>query len=514
MATYSKYTGTNYPSVASRIYLTNPATQSYEFSENLVYSSLPDNEEKEIQPIHIRNSILSIYDSNPFKNTSIGGIQYTGIDANDQDLKMPIFIGKRMYRDSESIGGSIISQKDITIYNTKSDSSSRQSKTSMAFLAGTSSFLSSDVPSIDADLTKSSLGERIDLTFRSRTGNVNILSKGPNQGDGGGTVSINGIVYPEYQVSGASASEDKTLYYRDGIMSWETLEYNDPGYYGATSTNVTIYGSGTYVNGYSLDFTDFRYSTADVGSISLGDSFESDSIRDVLERIIYDYIPPICGISLLDPSQRYLEIGTYPDIYLKYSISSKSRPTLPTALGNMIPNQVAPISDMNTKSEGIAKGIVIVPLEKEDTTFTITTSDGSSFNSSSVKISGVYPIFYGYTSSTTFNNNLLKSLIKIVDGEESQSLDVYRDGLNNNDRLYFIYDYEYGDLSQILDVKSISPTNDGDILYSRFLEYDAYFSSPDGLWAGKRFRIYISEPNFNTVYLTPDTVSMTFRFNF
>ena len=94
--TYSKYDGLAYQTLSSKLVLSNDGTQSYAFTNNNVYTDLVDNESKLISPKMLRNSILSIWDTSVFKETSLSNsnIYYIGIDSGDdltnRDLKNKI----------------------------------------------------------------------------------------------------------------------------------------------------------------------------------------------------------------------------------------------------------------------------------------------------------------------------------------------------------------------------------------------------------------------------------------
>ena len=89
--TYSKYDNDAYYSLSSRLLLSDSGTQSYAFDNNYVYTDLKDNESKLISPKMLRDAILSIWDTTPFKETSIGTNAYIGVDSgddsNNKDLK-------------------------------------------------------------------------------------------------------------------------------------------------------------------------------------------------------------------------------------------------------------------------------------------------------------------------------------------------------------------------------------------------------------------------------------------
>ena len=521
MATYSKYSGTFYETVSSSLLLDNAATQSYTFTNNIVYTELLNNTSKLINPKSIRNAILSVQDTIPFKETSVDNKTYIGIDNGDptnRDLKSKIYLGKRNYSDKEVLDNTLLSSNtDIFLYNTKEETSILQNKTSIVLLSGTNQSLNENAPKIQAETAYSkNNNEIIALNLINSVGNINILSKGPNQGDSGATVSINNIVFPAIQdtdpLLGGSISDKKVLLLNSSNeLVWSDLLIDDLGYYGATGTSLPIYGNPTYINNYPLEFKETRYCPIEIGDINKGDTFDNVSIVNILERMIYDYLAPICTLSLYNTND-YYEVGTYPNIRLSYSITKRTNNTLPTALTNMIPNSYPAISTNSTSYvSGIANGIIIKPVEKDTTTFTIKVSDGINVNSASASVSGVYPYFYGFTSSTTMNTYHLETLKKTITNKESNSYDIYQSSVLQNDSFYFIYDYDYGYLSQITD------HIDNDVM-SEFTSSVIILSSPTGLWASKKFIVYKSTTIAN-IYLTnyaylTNKGTVIFNFNF
>ena len=519
MGTYSKYIGTSYETISSSLLLNDAGTQSYEFTNNIVYTELPDNITKLIDPKSIRNAILSVYDTMPFKETIVGTNSYIGIDNGDPsniDLKSKIYLGKRNFTDTEIMNYTLLSSNtDIFIYNTRTDTGASQDKTSIVFLAGTNTTLNQNAPKLQSQVAYDKNGnELIALNLLNTSGNINIISKGPNIGDSGATVSINNIVFPSVQDGDpllGGLSDNKVLLYNNGSLVWSDLTINDPGYYGATGTTVPIYGNPTYLNGYSLEFNEDRYCPIELGDINLGDTFNNVSINKILERMIYDYLSPICTLSLYN-TDKYFEVGTYPIVKLNYSITKRTNNTLPTALTNMIPNSYPAITTpSNSYVTGISTGVVITPIEKDTTVFTIKVSDGTSVNSASSSVSGVYPYFYGFTSSNTMTTYGLSNLNKTINVKESGPIDIYQTGVSATDNFYFMYDYDYGYLSSIKDQNNNNIT-------SYFNSSVITLSSPNGLWASKQFIVYksISIANY---YIIGDayfnnTGTMIFNFNF
>ena len=131
------------------------------------------------------------------------------------------------------------------------------------------------------------------------------------------------------------------------------------------------------------------------------------------------------------------------------------------------------------------------------TSFTLTVSDGTQSNSASATITGIYPYFYGFSNLTTMTTAGLASLTKVVEPKGNKNIDVFGSG-----NLYFIYDYNYPDLSSIVD-------NNSNIITSSFTQSIITLSSPTGLWASKQFKVY----QYNGVpQIGPPSVNYQFKY--
>ena len=489
MATYSKYIGQPYESLSSGLILSG--SSPYGFTNDYVLNDVYDNETKSVRPKNIRDMILSSWDSNSFKETTASGssIYYIGFDSGDdsnRDIKgKKISIGKRSHESTEIMTSQLLSgDADIFFYNTKKDTISNSS-TKVVFLSGKDAAQNQQAPYIQAQVIKvSGNTQSISLNIINPSGDISILSKGIDVAgqdtDTGGTVSINGIVFPTYDGSyvGGSASEKKTLSYYNGELVWEELTLPNNGYIGNTGSVQNIYGDIVNLNGYPLEFTESMFVPRVFGDVRLGSTFDGESITRLLEKMIYSYLAPECTISL-ENSTGYAEVGTYPQITLNYSITKRSNATLPTLLINMIPSSYPAIDTYEHKTiNGTAEAVIISPVSATSSTFTIKVNDGTATNSESVSVTGIYPYFYGFTSSSTMTTSKLKSLQKVIEAKENKVIDIIGSG-----NFYFIYDAQYGPLSEIRDSYN---TN----IIGSFSVSTMVLSSPTGLWTSKQFLVY------------------------
>ena len=494
--TYSKYTGQAYETLSSRLILSNDGTQSYAFTNNSVYTDLVDNENKLISPLMLRNAILSIWDTTAFKQTSStnSNVSYIGVDSGDTtdlDLKKKLYLGKRFYNGDEIMSSTLLnSEVDIFLYNTKPENSNltNQIRTRVSFLAGTNSMIYSSnpysigAPYIESKYVIGATSSYLDMDLISENGDIIILSKGIDSSTGidtnsGGTVSINGVVFPTYQDSIIDNLDSKILTWYNGGLTWSSIQISNSDYAGATGSELNIYGSPVSLNNQLIELTDNRRVPIKIGDILPGTTFSNSSISEILGRIIYDYLSPTCDLVI--NTEEYLEVGTSPQIILNYTINRKTNNLYPTLLTNMIPSSYPAINtNFPTKINGQAAGIVIVPLEATQSQFTIKVNDGVSSNSVTKSITGVYPYFYGFSTQSSISINELSSLTKKIEPMDDKDYDIFG-GVN----FYFIYDKDYGPLSGIYN-------NLGSNITASFSYSTKVLSSPDGYWQSKEFYVY------------------------
>jgi hypothetical protein len=506
MAIYDKYTGQPWQSTSSPLIMaTDSGTHSFAFTNNSLLEDLKNNEEAYIVPKYLRDMIISTWDSIAFKETTASGssISYIGIDSGEaddlnvkpnRDLEVnKILIGKRSFTGTQSYTASadimtsslIQSDVDVYFYNTKRDIDSQQ-RTRIRMLSGTNPSLHQTGPYLQSQVVTVPGGSHsTTMDIVAPNGSIYILSRGKdifgNDVQSGGTVSVNNITFPTFASSSnvSGGLDSKNLIYRDGELSWETIEFPQTDHIGITGSLLTITGDPVNLNGISLEFTDSRYVTAQIGDIQLGSTFDSMSIADAIRKIVYPYLPPMCTLSLSSGQRQYLEVGTYPNISLSYTITKRSSSTKPTKLINMIPSTYPAITDPGQiVISGTARGVVITPLMATSSIFTVKASDGSGFTLATASISGIYPYFYGFTSSNTLTLPALSFMSKAVEPIGDKVYDFVGSG-----NLFFAYDYDYGPLSQILD-----PDNNN--IIGSFSAYVKVLSSPTGLWASKQYRVY------------------------
>ena len=503
MAIYEKYDGLPWQATSSTLIIGTANSTSFEFTNNTVLENLKDNEEYYLIPKYLRDMVISLWDTNVFKPTYAAGsnIEYIGIDSGIADdlLQKPnrdleinkILIGKRSYSGTYSYDGShdimsdslISSDIDLFFNNTRADIENQRS-TRVVFLAGTNPTLFTTAPYLQSQVVSLYGGSQslsFDIVNNSSGGNIYFQSQGVdsfgNDLNIGGTVSINNVVFPTIASSSNSLS-GMVLMNRDGLLNWEKIKFPQRDFIGITGSLINIHGTPVNLNGHSLEFTDTRPIPTTIGDITLGTTFNAMSMADVLRKIVYPYLSPSCTLSL-NNSTGYVEVGTYPDIRLAYSITKRTNPTLPTKFTNMIPGTYPPITTNGQSTvSGVVRGVVISPVTATMSTFTVKVNDGTTNSSASTTVTGIYPYFYGFTSSNTLTVAALQSMTKVVEPKGDKTFDLVGGG-----NFFFAYDADYGLLSSIFD-------NDGINIFATFSTSTKILSSPTGLWTSKEYRIY------------------------
>lgn len=485
MATFSINNGTSTESMGYQIVGGTAPSNDY---LNTILDLLEDNTSKQVSPYVLRTSILSLYSSIPFKETSASGsvVEYIGLDTlnpANRSLNKKIFIGKRAYSATYSyspshdiMNSTLINSSDVDIffYNTKPDTVDNDT-TRISIMSGTVgvSFNQTLTPPFIQSQYVTGLSQSLSLDFVAINGDLNVKSNFDS-------VSVNTTKFPTSLESSASASNNKVLFYEDGKLGWGEISLPPLNFIGATGTNLDIYGSPVNLNGFSLELTDSRKTPQTLNGILIGETFSSESISETLRRIIYPYLAPDCSIKLLPPySYGYVEVGTFPTPTIEFTIKKKTLPTIQTALGNMIPGAYPPVySYGHTSVTSTSNGIVISPITASTTQFSITVSDGTQSNTATTSITGIYPFFYGFSGLNNMTSIGLASLTKKVTKKENKDIDISGSG-----NYYFVYDFDYGTLSNIYDAF-------GNTCSASFSATSSVFSSPTGLWAGKKFYVY------------------------
>lgn len=477
-----------------------------------VLNVLYDNNNKEISPEEIRNSILTAWSSSAFKETtsSQSSVSYIGVDNGnsvqvDKDVKSKIYIGKRAfsatnsYQPSHDLMSSNLLNKldDVFLYNTKKDTVSNY-RTRVSILSGSNTGLFTNAPYLQSQVvsvigTYSALS--LDIINEAGIGGSNSIVFTSDYG----TVSFNDIVFPTIQYSTSTASTDKVLSWNNGNLVWDVMSFSVGNYLGQTNSTTQIYGTPVNINGYPLEFTDSRACPISIGDIQTGETFNSEPIVEMLRRLAYPYLPPQCSISIRSPySSGYVEVGSSPLVKLDYVITKRSLPTTTTLLSYMIPSSYPAITNLGqTTITGSASGVIVTPVASATSSFIITVSDGTQSSIASASITGIYPYFYGFSGLSTMTTAGLANLTKLIEPKSDKSIDI-----TGNGNYYFIYDNDFPSLSVI-------KNEFGNTISSSFSSSVLTLSSPTGLWASKQFKVY----QYNGVsQIGPPSVNYQFKY--
>lgn len=481
-------------------------SKNYPVEENLNYllSDLPDNEDKLITPISLRNSFLSLWTSVPFKETITGPHSYISLDStkslapNAGVTASKILMGKRSFQSNDIMSEELLdSDIDIFFYNTKLDTISNTA-TKIAFLAGNSFSLFPSSPYIQSERVSGITQSSLSLDIVSKSGNLSLTSGLYATFSINSTNNYSGSIYfpTRREMFDTSSINNKVLLWKGptgyGKLVWDELKLPTTDHIGTTGSELNIYGTPVNVNGYSLELDDTRYVPSIIGDIGLGSTFSNISISEVLRKMIYTYLPPVCTLSI---DSKYAEVGTYPVPILSYSITKRTLSTIPTSLTNMLPGLYPEIVSTNqVVINGTSSGIVISPISATHTYFTITVSDGTASNSNTESILGIYPYFYGFSPLSLMNITGMASLTKKVEYKADMTIDITGSG-----NFYFIYDSDYGTMLSPPIINGIVAT------YS-----NRFLSSPTGLWSVKEFIVY----QWNDVsQIGPPSQNYDFRYN-
>jgi hypothetical protein len=485
MMTFSINTGTNTETTSFRlngelVNLYSNSTFNFRQFNNFQFSlgsinyfpflieRLPNNKNGLINPPDLRDFILSVWSSTIFKltTTTASNIPYIGIDTlnpDDNDLKnRKILLGKKQYQSNDIVTDDLInSDYDILFYNTKNDNQ-QQFTTRIGLLSGNTNFQNS--PFIQSQTIFGTTSVSFDF---NSNGDINIISQ---------DIEVNEFKLP----NGASASDGKVISWSidESSMIYNNLTTQLPSTIGTSSQALDIFGDPTNINGYDFNFTDNRKCSVEIGDIRLGENFSNFSISEILQRIVYQYLPPISTIEILPPNEKgYVEFGQTPNVVLDFSIFKRSFNTNTATLLNMIPGTFPAITTEGYSSvTGTASGLITSPLNTSGVTFSVIVGDGTQTTTSSTNIRGIYPYFYGFSSQASISN--LSQLTKLVESKTDKNI-IIQPG---SGFFYFIYDDLYGDLDEILDQNNV--------VFTDFDLSTQTLSSPNGLWVNKEFKVY------------------------
>ena len=475
-----------------------------------VLSLLPDNTAKEITPRDVRDAVLSTWENSVIRYTTDGSTDYIGIDRQGiKDVKL--FLGKKQMSGTNIMSSSLLgSDTDIFLYNTKSDSAVTQDF-KLSVLAGTSSAIFTVAPYIKGTFV-SGVEEYIslDIVNPATYGTINIES------GLSASVTINDLIFPSQGyvnyvttnpgVASASTNTDLFLAVSPGNNTVELKTYQSSGgVLGNISSPTNIYGSTVYVNGDPLTFTNTIPTGATVGGIQAGSTFNDVSIVDMLSQLLYPYLPPaakisISGLSFNNTFERdhssgytvnysYTLTKTTDDITSTSLLIVRQSTVIATIVGSVL-SGTGLVTQTYTGTQFIS-GVTLLgggTSIRNFYTFSCTPFDGTSYGTGSTIFEGVFPYFYGFSTTntdntSTINSTVLPALTKRVDAKIGLTLSLAGTGY-----LYFCYPAIYGTLSNIKDGNDYVEYTHGSS--GAWTYSNPNLNSPSGKWSSIPYYVY------------------------
>jgi len=486
---------------------------TYSIFQNTIYNAdridniqgilykLPDNENKEINPKDLRDSIYSLWENSVFKIVSISysnsNINYIGIDDDNPNYYSNTFTGKILFGKRNILSNNVLdnnllnSDTDIYFFNNKSDSNLSLQDTKVSILAGTNNVLHNNSPYLKSRISIGpTLSQIIQFDISNKSGDINISSLN--------SVEINNIKFPSISETIASASNGSILLYDSSnnklywhLNSFFTSSVNNP------SSSVSIYGNPITVNGYNLELNDNRPIISEINSIKLNKTFTNQSIVEVVREMLYKYIPPSCS---LEVNSTIFEKGDPNiNIKIKWTIYKRTDPIISAIFtsGNVINfTSPAPINTpgshiitSSTYSKGIPPSNFIA-----NYIFSVTDSGESNNNTpttvtASVSVKLVYPYFYGINSIDASNVSLVNSILPFLkkDVSDKSNKEVT---LLGNGYVYFLYPVScdglnYGTLSAIIDENGMNVYS-----YTYSIYSSPGLTSPNYYWSNISYYVY------------------------
>lgn len=459
---------------------------------NAVLSELPDNTTKLISPRDVRNAVFTTWETISIKTTNapLTSYDYIGVDYPDTRNKM--LFGKKTIAGSYVMSNSLLTptnDTDIFFYNNKSDSNLSQQDLKISFLAGTNSLIWPDAPYMEFQAVAGS-SSYIDFNIQNPSigGSININSAY-------GDVTINGIKLPTSAENAALSStySGYTLTYDGfGKLVWSEISISTTSI--VSGGPVTISGSPVIINGSPIEFTDATPVVTTIGGITPGMTFSNEPVVEVLRKIIYPYLSPLCSLS---SNVTLIEYGTYPTVTLSWTITKRSNSVTFASLPNSGFVSGAPYT---TSTSGTTNGVYSVNTNQ---TWTFTVSDvgasQSATASDTAQLVNVYPYFYGMDANASLSGHpLYIGLVKLVQSQSNKVVNL----AGTSKYIYFAYPASYPNLTQIID-------NNGFDVTSSFTQSTVTVSS-SGLvsnWSLISYKVYRSN-----LVTTLGGVNYTFKY--
>ena len=508
-----------------------PATTYYAQNKTAlqdVLQLLPDNTSKEITPRDVRDAVLSAWESNVFKYSSVSGTEYIGF-TRDEIKDKKIFFGKKQISGSNIMSSALLSstETDIFLYNTKSDSNASQNFR-MVLLAGTNSSLFGLAPYIQS--TQVSGGNpyiSLNLINPATYGTI------PIQSGSSASVVINDLYWPSTSqvlasIASPSASSGSDLFL---VMSspnnLELKTYTSlGGNLGSVGGTTSILGTTT-LNGYGLEYTNPKPIVQSIGGVSVGTTFNNLPFQLLFDQILYPELGPFALMNITTPlsQNRTLERdhANPTSVAISYTLTKRTFNITGTSLIAQRPDGMYPISasgpslagsglttSNNTYTYTVQNSDINANTQSGVFTFSVVPNDGTYSFTASQTVEFVYPYIYSFntTDYSLISGNIpsiLSSYTKIINTYGSQSVPLSNP--TTPQYLYFMYPSHYGLLSEILDGNGFSESLSGVGASWTFSQNVAVTDPASSNWSHP-FNIY------KKTQLSTMPTSQDYKFNF
>lgn len=192
----------------------------------------------------------------------------------------------------------------------------------------------------------------------------------------------------------------------------------------------------------------------DIGGIKKGRVFDKALISDVLLDLLYPYTPP--DITLTTNQASLIEAGTKLNnttctikilkrMYDIKNVSLYKAERLLQTWSNVNANYTTPVTLIYSDSASLSS----------DTTYSVEVTDEKDFSTKSVLIDFELPVFLGVCQDITPTSTEINKAAKSIKRKTSLS-NLFT---TNNQRMLFVYPYEWGALSSIKDANQFNITN-------------------------------------------------------
>jgi hypothetical protein len=413
---------------------------------------LPDNSSGQVTVRDLRDVVFTLWNhAGVIKETTITGSSdyYYGFDFQQSGIfaKGKMLLGKRQFAGLDVMTEQLMQgDSDIIIYNTKSDNANQDS-TKVSVLASVNTSLHGSAPYLRSTLGVDGTQSVLDFSVVNETGKISILSNN-------GYIALNGVLFPRIEDFSQASDGDVLKFETDGTQSYlRLLPVN-------TANLDTITASGTFslnaatvlINGKDVDLTVSKPTLLSLGGIATGTSFSSVPVTDVLEAMLYPYMPPVLTLTITagspwvgsifanGSSQVWVEENSLSDLYYSFDITAKSNDiaSVLTSPGGDNPPTTFNLSGTSS---------LIVPYSSQS--YQLTATDLTQSVTATAALTYVYPYYFSArTSPLTFGSlGYFLTMDKYTRPKSDLTVPVSGDGV----MLYYAYPSVYGDLTAIID---------------------------------------------------------------